>query len=236
MPDLPNPYYEDEKATLYKGDSGTIVSKMEPSSFDVIFTDPPYGVLKEYGEKKDKDTRPDNWFWRRLNFLLKPGGSLHFTCSTKHLPEWLFRVKQGGFDFRHTSVYWNMNRSAGNAHQGGREITFAYAWEPWLSFARNKEDKIQFLKRMNSDVFEHHGAKISKHPAERDIGAWRRMAEHFIGPGMRVLDPFNGTGTTLVVAKEIGAECVGIEREEKWCEFTKNRLAQVTLFEQEVLA
>jgi DNA modification methylase len=44
-----------------------------------------------------------------------------------------------------------------------------------------------------------------------------------------VLDPFMGSGTTLRACKDLGISCVGIEREEKYCEIAVKRLAQQTL-------
>lgn len=39
-----------------------------------------------------------------------------------------------------------------------------------------------------------------------------------------MLDPFSGSGTTLVVGVELGRKVVGIEIEEKWCELAVSRL------------
>lgn len=235
----PHIYYEDEYATILLGDSTKIIEQFPMSHFDVIFTDPPYGIGLDYGENEDQ--RPPYRFWVFARRSLKKQGTLHMTVGINELPEWFTTMKLAGFRYRHMSVYWNERRSRkladGGATPRGDFYCLGADWEPWIHYSREDfEGHFVTTKRLPSDIFQHPGAKESKHPAERDISAWRAMAELFVKPGMLVLDPFLGTGTTLVVCKEIGAKVIGIEREEHWAEYTKNRLSQTTIFEQAALS
>jgi DNA modification methylase len=66
------------------------------------------------------------------------------------------------------------------------------------------------------------------HPNQKPVAlmAW---CIDLAGAVTSVVDPYAGSGSTLVAAKERGIRAVGIEVEERWCEAAANRCRQDTL-------
>lgn len=77
------------------------------------------------------------------------------------------------------------------------------------------------------------GRRIA-HPCPRDLSHVRWLVRWFSLPGELVLDPFAGSGTTLLAAKEHGRDALGWESEPAWCELAEARLGQRQLFDLEV--
>jgi site-specific DNA-methyltransferase (adenine-specific) len=69
----------------------------------------------------------------------------------------------------------------------------------------------------------------SEHPAVMPVEVAARAIRLSTWPGETVLDPFAGTGTTLVAARQLGRPAVGIEVSERYCELAAKRLAQGVL-------
>lgn len=68
------------------------------------------------------------------------------------------------------------------------------------------------------------------HPTVKPIPLLKRLVNMSTHPGELVIDPFMGSGTTLVAARDDGRKAIGIEVDERYCEIAVERLAQRVLF------
>jgi DNA modification methylase len=76
---------------------------------------------------------------------------------------------------------------------------------------------------MNRMAIQQDGAV---HPAQKPVALIKWCIQQAPDTVKTILDPFMGSGTTLVAAKDLGLSAIGIEREEKYCEIAVNRLRQ----------
>jgi DNA modification methylase len=82
-----------------------------------------------------------------------------------------------------------------------------------------------------SDIRKTPAESALRHPAMFPAELPARLIEIFTrGPDARVLDPFAGTGSTLVAARRLGRPSVGIEISEKYIAIARDRLGQMDLF------
>ena len=69
------------------------------------------------------------------------------------------------------------------------------------------------------------GSEPRFHPTQKPLAVIKWAVS--LAPACEtVLDPFMGSGTTLRAAKDLGKKCVGIDREERYCEIAVKRLSQ----------
>jgi DNA modification methylase len=204
------PYYEHAGICIYHGDCRDVIEEWEgfrTRPFDLLLTDPPYG----HGAKWSGGTwaaaamydDAKNWDAERF-----PDGELINLLR-----------------YARAAIVWG-----GNYYR----LPPARAWLAWVkssSLPTMADFELAWtnLDRPAKLIREDRNADGRRvHPTQKPESVMRWALLQV--PNVRtVLDPFMGSGTTLVACKRLGRSCVGIEREERYCEIAARRLAQEVL-------
>ena len=195
------PYYQDQSVTIYHGDCRQIVPQL--GSFDLLLTDPPYGLGKKLqGGSWGKKYEGNNIDWDAaapdLDFVI-PHGHKCIIWGGNYFPllpsrRWLV---------------WNKP----NAVPSAADCELA-----WCSWDGNAQ---VFTKTVNPD-----GKR--QHPTQKPL-VLMQWCIGLAGDVQTILDPFAGSGTTGRAAKDLGKQAVLIEMDEQYCEIAAQRMAQEVL-------
>ena len=241
------PYYADGLITLYLGDCREIVPTLD--ACDVVITDPPYGETS-----LGWDQRVAGWLGLMPSSSLWCFGSLRsfmaetdaFTAAGWHMSQdvvWekhngsglaadrFRRVHEIAAHFYHGS--WSeIYHQPQYTHDAAPRTVRRKALPPQWQGARGptvyrSEDGGPRLMRSVIRVRTEHMRAL--HPTQKPIGVLVPLIAYSCPLGGVVLDPFAGSGSTLVAAKQLGRRAIGIEIDERYCEIAAQRLAQETL-------
>lgn len=215
------PYYQDQFATIYHGDMNDILPTLPP--VDAVITDPPYGINYSPGgggggiKDKNGNRYPKGFTGKDVVFgddkPFEPSrilaiesrvqifwGGNHFAERLPSSSCWLVWDKRCGTttnDFADCEIAWT------NIDAPAR--VFRHLWNGML------KDSERGVQRF--------------HPTQKPVAvmAW---CIQIAGDIQTIIDPFMGSGTTLVAAKQLGKIVTGIEINEKYCEIAAKRLQQ----------
>lgn len=212
------PYYEQSGVTIYHGDCRDVMDALAPHwgdrPFDLLLTDPPYGInahegIGKYGRLK-ADLSVAKWDAEAPQAQL-----LAMARSMVNLA-----IIWGGnyFDLPPSRKFLVWDKGAGFA---GRD--FAECEQAWCSWDGN-------AKIFRRDPLAAGDYRGKEHPTEKPVALMKWcIAQAGILDVRRIFDPFAGSGTTGVAAKDYGIEAVLIEAYEPYCEIAAKRLRQEAL-------
>jgi len=205
------PYYQDDYVTIYHGDC----LKMSFSA-DALITDPvwPGNTLKEFSK-----IEPYRLFKKMINRYQKKVDRIAIQLGCWSNPNILSPIKLKFF-----KICWLRHPLPG--YMGRKLITgdVAYLYgNPPKSRDGNHCIPGEFKNKLQ-------GFKPkSLHPCPRRQEHVNWLVNIWTNQGEKIIDPFAGTGTTLVAAKNLQRKAIGIEIEEKYCEIAAKRLSQEVL-------
>jgi len=215
-------YYEEEDGLLYHADALEILKQFPDESVDLIVTDPPYGI--SYRKKGEPIMIGDagnvlGFVLPELYRVLKKEGAIYIFTSFKNLADWLYRFQN--YFKMHNLIIWDKKRNSGL--QMGSNYGFRYEMIFFGSKGLHK------LRGNHDDVIEIEKVKKRLHPTEKPVELFGIFVKMSSDEGDIVLDPFAGSGSSLVACKKLGRKFIGIELNGKYCEIAKRRLSEIKL-------
>ena len=210
------PYYDDGRGiVIYNCDCRDLLPTLAPGSVDLVLTDPPYGIAhptnyKSRGRENlapcsdyapvHGDSEPfDPAPWIAWPCLL--WGANYFADKLPPSSGWVVwdKMRPELLDQATVELAWT------NFVKGVR--VFRYLWNGMIRA----------------------GDESLVHPTQKPVALMKWVIALPWTPDGTVLDPYMGSGSTIIAAKHLGRRAIGVEIEERYCEISAKRLSQYML-------
>jgi site-specific DNA-methyltransferase (adenine-specific) len=213
---MPTPYYDHGGITIYHGDCRDILPSL---AAEVLVTDPPYGL--DYssnmpGKFNGQGVAGDESTETRDAILSLWGGRPAAVFGTWKVRKW---GEPRGV------LVWDKGPASG---MGDLSFPWKASWEDIAIYGKGWSGHRDEGVLRGQAVTTWSGERgFRRHPNEKPV--W--LLSHILkkAPEGAVVDPFLGSGSTLMAAKFLGRRALGIEVEEEYCEAAANRMAQGVL-------
>lgn len=218
------PYYQDALATIYHADSRELLPELE-GQYNVVVTDPPWPIKTKIPIQGSD--RPFALMGEVCNVIDRKCPRLIFIFGDQSDPR-ITAAVPSWFPFLRVALMRRIPPPRRGTIMGLGDIVYVFG-------GRHLVDNGKRMLTGMCDIPSNHEDAAR---ARRDGCYWARNIRGMnwiVGRYTRttdtILDPFLGTGTTLMAAKYGGRKCIGIEIEEKWCEVSARALSQRTIEE-----
>jgi DNA modification methylase/ParB-like chromosome segregation protein Spo0J len=221
---------------FYHADSRDVLRQLPAQSVDLIVTDPPYGIgmyregapvstskfAQAQGAMYDDNPKAimdmlDETFMHAAR-LLKPDAHAYiFFHMTRYEPVFMMLRKHFGV-CEDTPLIW-LKQTTGI---GDPNRNWIYSYEPcfWVNRGR------MLVKPQPFNVLKYDTVSKKIHAVEKPVALMRHLIEASAVRGELVLDPFAGSGSTLVAAAQCGAKFIGIEKHQDFWRSAVDRVSR----------
>lgn len=217
--------------------------KMNANSVDLILTDPPYGIDVEkshiFARMSPTSTNFEDGDFETFDLLdkvikemyrvLKDDRHMYLFFAIEKYDALVKLLTKHGFDVHAMPMIWDK----GSGSYPSQSTSFVHSYEPFLHCTKGKRK----LNGTPRDVFPvkrvPSGTKI--HPTEKPTELLRDLIGFSTLPGETVLDPFAGSGSTLVAARECQRQGMGIELNLGYYQGICKRLSTEVTIEEDII-
>lgn len=227
LPQAVNPANESRTSRLLCGDCLKVLETIPDDSIDCLITDPPYGVSYKSLSHSIPKTTIANDGPEAYSLLdkalaiavkkLKINSHIYIFTNWQAFAQMELIVRKY-FNVKNMIV-WVKN----NVTRGDLKGNYGYRHELIL-FAHKGRRYLNGRRDGNVLAFNRVPTKAMLHPTEKAVSLLEYLILKSTNEGEMILDPFMGSASTCVAAKNLGRNYIGIELERVWYDIARQRL------------
>lgn len=218
--------------TLWQGDCLERMKEIPDGSVDLVVTDPPYKIITGGNNNGANSVRPKGMLSGNQELMksipefsawldecyrvLKDGTHAYFMVNFSNLEKLLAAVQASKFKIHNLLVWQKNNCTPSQYYMKNCE---------YVIFAR--KGRAKYINNIGDSKTVHFDKNISgkkTHPTEKPVSLMEMYIANSSNPYCIVLDPFMGSGTTGVAAKNLGRSFIGIELDEGYFKIAQERI------------
>jgi DNA modification methylase len=233
-------------------DNGHLRAIVAEAQVAVVFTDPPYNVKIEgfvsgLGKNQHREFAMASGEMNKEQFIaflaafiaaLKPtlaDGAIVFVCMDwRHAGDLLEAATQQGLEFKNLCVWVKSNAGMGSFYRSQHELVFVFKHG---DAPHQNNFGLGQHGRSRTNVWQYRGVNafgkdrtelLGVHPTCKPVTMIADALLDVSRRGEIVLDPFLGSGSTLIAAENVGRVCIGIEIDPAYCDVAIRRWQKQT--------
>jgi site-specific DNA-methyltransferase (adenine-specific)/modification methylase len=219
------PYFSRDGITIYNALAEDVLPTIDPATVSLVLTDPPYGINYRSNHNSSRRGKWARWIrYENLPGIVGDDAPIDPTLLLDlQVPTAIFGGNYCADQLPPSRCWliWNKRDGIGPNNQADCEMVWTNFDKParifdhlWSGLLRAGEENVARAQKL--------------HPHQKPVALLRRIIAYSDTQGI-VLDPYMGSGSTLVAARDLGRPAIGIEVEERYCEAAARRLDQMTL-------
>jgi DNA modification methylase len=225
---------------ILQGNSLQLLKDIESDSIDFILTDPPYGInysspSSSIAGKTVANDNPDDIDWdillKELYRVLKPKGVCFIFGRMDMFMRIGSNIINSDFKYNHDFIWRKGDMRVGNLsamgtiHENGLVLSkgVARACNPIYI---NQEIKKRYKAEYNGKISR---LEFVGHPTQKPVNLLSYLIQAYSNEGDIVLDPFMGSGSTIVASYINNRKYIGIDLEEEYINITNKRLKDINM-------
>ena len=216
------------------GDALDNLKKMKSNFIPLVITDPPYGIDFSHSWSSQNNIKNDSanyineylpLVFKELNRIMTNDAHIYVFSSFKNYPEFVKMFEQY-FDL-HNCIVWVKN----NSSLCDFDKKYGFSHEFILFGTKKGKKPTRLLQhqegKMTKDVIFNKRVSNPDHSCQKPIDLIEKLILTSSFEKEIVLDPFAGSGSTLIAAKNLNRNYVGIEYDEKWWALIQEKLQNI---------